>query len=807
MPLPMMLGTPFGEPSVHDFAQLVRRLLPDGYASDDSSIFAIEIEAWAVVLHYVHTATVRARANAFPSKTVELLDEWERLYQLADDAVREVQERQARLVAAESARGGAMAERIATALAAISTSATVQSWGVDYQQVDYTSAPELTYQIQTTLSEAEFSDPAIRKAVATVLARMVPARCFGQDGSPAIESSIGTAVATWASATSILGRAFLRAVFVPDAGAVAGLTPPQRVRSYGPGSIVRAADLTAIQDAILRKPATGGGTTTMTFAGIMSGQESVVFGLLIGAGANLVIEDSLDWRKRLVFVACKTHTADIRPGGSSDASGTIGNRFARLIYTGPGDTAVSSTTYYATLDTGVQIYADSTTGKLRIRNSNGTTRYLFGLLACTSQYDNASGDYAFADGQSFAAAGVGAAWVSRMAAKGLMRIPAATTSADNWTITALNKGGRSIVAHVVNLSPGQTVMLDDGIDWRDRVIYATCLTVNMARWPLGFAAGAAGPLGSDRHAGDPGTYRATDELTAPPGSADPAQPCYAIGYTRLGTTAGSFTAHGTELEWLTVGITGSGLRLYADTSTNALMLARDADASGNGVIETYVLTIDASMQIGQRLSPPTLPAVAATDTQNCEPWVLNALQDRSLLGVATGSEPLGHAHVRGSARPYIPEALRHTGKVLAQQRGSVGWARRFFATSVAGTSEQLLDATIDWRDRAVRVAFIRSANYDLLPGHAGDAHANDTAAPVFAEVIARYTGPGGHATVGAGLDRGYHLVLLNDTATEDTGICIYARTTDGALVLRNRTGLTTYVVGWVDASFQLGFRS
>lgn len=196
------------------------------------------------------------------------------------------------------------------------------------------------------------------------------------------------------------------------------------------------------------------------------------------------------------------------------------------------------------------------------------------------------------------------------------------------------------------------------------------------------------------------------------------------------------------------------------------------------------------------------------------------LQDRSLLGVAgvgatelaNGSHPLGphllqHNH---DASPSIPARLSHHGIVQAQQRDAVGWSRRYFATSLANNAFITLDSSIDWRDRIVRACCRWSDSIDILPGHAGDTAANSTAAVTRAHV-ARYTGTGGHATVGEGLDRGYHLVLIGDVligdvTSEDTGLCLHADATTGALTLRNKTANTLYVTGWVDGSFRLGLR-
>lgn len=881
MPLPLTPGSEVGGPSITKIAELLRRLLPDGFDQEDSDAeHMIELETYAVALLDMGQATRRLRGNMSPRTTVELLAEWEAAFGLTDDASREISDRQARLVAAESARGGASPSRIATAIEGISDTANPQTPTAE-EVSDDDLAGQMIFQLLTAISEAEYADTATRRALASILARIIPARCFGQDGASDIAKTFSTKSAEWAGAEAFIGRTHIRRTGDPGVDASA---PSQRIREYGPGSVLRAADINAIQDAILRRPCAGG---TMPFASMRHGQRSFAFAIACNTGASTILSSSLDFRKRLIFASLRWSAQNIRPGQAFDNTFGVATAVSRLLYMGTGDTNPTSTPYRTELAANLAMYANAVDGVLYIRNDTGTTRYLVGMLTASEQYDNADAGLADVDdGATMFAQDLDAAWLDAMSERGLMRYFEGTTAADDWS-GGEGYGSRSIVAYAVNMAPGTSITLDRSCDWRDRVVFATCIAIGANYW-TGFSNAPAGPMGADPHSSET-EFTAADKLTAPHGAADPEASAAALGYTRLGQADGTLTPNAVNLS--------ASLRLWVPASGGAeLRLTRDADG---GVRETYLIMVEGSFQTGERSSPTAWPVIAAADGDDVVPGILNGLQDRSLLGVAgdtTGVQCQSHAlgTRRGSnVAPWIPEPYRHHDLVLQQQRGAVGQVRRMFASDVATLAEVVLDTTIDWRDRMVRAHVQRSATYDILPGEADDEHAGDAGAPVFSCLVARYTGTGGHSSLGSGLDVGYHLVLLEDdsggdgyvreatellasnisiggtdiypvsdtlftaapappyfvelidgatteivevtsvvgghlllsvgtvnayvagpgtvgrlhTAEDTGGICIYARTSDGALVLRNRSALTQHVIGFVDASFPLGFRS
>lgn len=804
MPLPYTLGSGLAEPNAADFARRIRAMLPDGYTRAEDGLFFYELEAWGKVFEYVHNMRRRLRSNMSARMTTELLDEWERAFSLASDAVRDDIARQQRLVAAESARGGATADRIATALAQIATSAPVDIVPITRADVVLagmgatSEGAPLIFQLLATLSEADWNDNAIRRALATIIGRMVPARAWGQDGASVLDS-MGTAEALWSGA-AFLGRAYI-ALDAADGASDANELPPCRLRWYGPGSVLRARDLNALQDAVLRAACPGPASGLVDMGDGGAGQMTCAFSAQITTGTSAVI-DNRDWRERLGLVVIRSvasATFDIRPGQSGDnnfAASAV-PLYVRQVYWGLGANApIASTDYVYTPVANVSIYADSSNGRLRIENQTGATISVAGVIsAMAEEYDshtNARRDgrlVAFTDGDDLTAL---SASFSTSLRDRTTCAKATGAGADGWG-NYEGEGLRRLIGYVTNVAPGTSRLVDDSMDWRDRMIVATHSAIDLDKW-TSIAYLAAGPIGATPlDTSDP----TPDQLFAPHDTKLPASRAVSLGYSGVGSNA---TTVGPSVPL------SPKARLWVDDSHGYLWITRDAEAAIKPC--TFLLMLEATCALGQRTTPNAWSSAVGSDGTKVAPWKLNRAQDRALMGVASASHPIGksrHEHARLS-QLRLPSSLEHHGLELSQQRSSIGGARRHFAISVAAGVTSQLDATIDWRDRYVRLCASYSTAHDIRPGKTDDEQANWTTG-VSAVAVARYTGASIPVGATGDKDVGYTLVIIAEaSAGANDGITVYAHT-DGSLRIRNGTGSTYYVNGWVDASVQLGVRS
>jgi len=806
MPLPYTLGSGLAEPNAADFARRIRAMLPDGYTRDEDGLFFYELEAWGKVFEYVHNMRRRLRSNMSARMTTELLDEWERAFSLASDAVRDDIARQQRLVAAESARGGASADRIATALVQIATSAPVDIVPItraDVVLAGMTATSEgapLIFQLLATLSESDWNDNAIRRALATIIGRMVPARAWGQDGASVLDS-MGTAEALWAG-TAFLGRAYI-ASDAADGASDAHELPPCRLRWYGPGSVLRARDLNAIQDAVLRSACPATGPTLVDMGQSGPGQITCAFSAQITTGTSAVI-DNRDWRERLGLVVIRSvasATFDIRPGQSGDnnfAASAV-PLYVRQVYWGLGANApIASNDYVYTPVANVSIYADSSNGRLRIENQTGATISIAGVIsAMADQYDavtNTRRDgrlVSFTDGDDLTA--LSAAFSATLRDRTTCA-KATGADADGWG-NYEGEGLRRLIGYVTNVAPGTSRLVDDSMDWRDRMIVATHSAIDLDVW-TSIPYTAAGPIGATPI--DPSTDPTPDQLTAPHNTKLPAGLAVSLGYSGVGSTA---TTVGPSVPL------SPKARLWVDDSNGYLWITRDAEAAIKPC--TFLLMLEATAALGQRTTPDAWSSAAGSDGTKVAPWKLNRAQDRAMMGVASASHPIGksrHEHTRLS-QLRVPAALAHHGLALTQQRSSVGDVRREFAVSVATGVTTTLDATVDWRDRYARLCASYSTAHDIRPGKTDDEQANWTTG-VSSVAVARYTG--GNVLIASTGDKdvGYRLVVIVEgTAGLDNGLTVFADPITGALKIKNGTASTYYVNGWIDASVQLGIRS
>lgn len=360
-----------------------------------------------------------------------------------------------------------------------------------------------------------------------------------------------------------------------------------------------------------------------------------------------------------------------------------------------------------------------------------------------------------------------ATWASLLA----YALPRQQSSSPPWADWP-GDGGLYRIGVVTGFDVDETLTLDSEADWRDRILVTWCLRSQPGEWSASYT-GPAHP-GSDNDS----LTRAAFALAAS-----------TIRYT--GTGRADETAHGY------VARPADEYSLYADSTTGALKLHRDADDAASDPDTAYLL-IMASPQLGQRSSPAALPDISATDGTQIEPYQLNGFQDRALLGqmretasAATDCFPLGPKLDAGG----VPE--RWTVRGEPRRQPTAGMVTRFLYATAADGTEVVVDASIDWRDRFVWIGARRSTSA-IGPG--GAAETSHNTATSFN--TARYTGPGED---GALTLQGYSLQL--DQTWSSATLQLRVRPSDGALMLANETGSTQYVTGIVGASFQLGPRS
>ena len=169
------LAIPLGGVTPEAYLALLQRLAPGGYTTDPDDPWTRELEAYAHALWIGRVAIDRALAQAFQDRTTELLEEWERAYDLPNDAARTLLERQERLVAAELSTAGASAERLALALGRVAPLAVAHA-NTREEIVKAAAIDRMIFHIGVQLDATEFDDPAVRRAAARVLRRVIPAR-------------------------------------------------------------------------------------------------------------------------------------------------------------------------------------------------------------------------------------------------------------------------------------------------------------------------------------------------------------------------------------------------------------------------------------------------------------------------------------------------------------------------------------------------------------------------------------------------------------------------------------------------------
>lgn len=372
------LSITLGGVTADDYLALLMRLMPDGYSQDEDGPRVTELEAYAHALWIGRGAIDRAANQALLDRVTELIEEWEAIYSLPNDAARTVAERQQRLVLAERSVAGASADRMADAIATVAPLAVVRANKVT--EIDAAACdPDRIWQFGVELDDSEWDDPSTRRTLARVLRRIIPARLHpvprfrvtgGVSGPLDDSQRLYTAEgATWGGSETLDRSVLLRQTTPTEVG-----SPTNRLVEYGPLSRLEAADLNAIQDQTLMSPCAGAGVAD-AFATAGDDQASVYFAVSIGTTSEVTIDDSIDWRDRLIWTRIQADsTNDIRPGQAGDVN-VPGLSFEELWSSLDGDNGASGGDFIELGGAGIFglfIYADDTDGSLKMRNSSGS---------------------------------------------------------------------------------------------------------------------------------------------------------------------------------------------------------------------------------------------------------------------------------------------------------------------------------------------------------------------------------------------------------------------------------------------------
>ncbi|MEQ8721051.1 MAG: hypothetical protein RID81_07225 [Sandaracinaceae bacterium] len=372
--------------------------------------------------------------------------------------------------------------------------------------------------------------------------------------------------------------------------------------------------------------------------------------------------------------------------------------------------------------------------------------------------------HTFADGDTFAA--LDSALYATLRERSAVR-PIATS----WAVE--QAGGVHRLAWILNLLPGESKVIDSSVDWRDRVILYSLISS---------AFGAAFPAWTASYPGGSRDYRFTYGGTR-------------VWYSGPGTTEAAGGSAGWHAKL------NDYFLIFADLTTGALTIYRDAsDPSSDPA--AFVFRFIAAEPAGEHSAPPTQPSPVPVNGDPIKPADLNVLQDHGLLTQATAGAveidalPLGP---KKSGSPALPEVWTVHGQERRQP--TAGYVRRYFGAELGtGLDSIELDASIDWRDRFLfgsgRVAQDFTPN-DIYPGGSQDTLHNTEESWTHAT----YTGPGRAASVPApvGADYLWHALEVRSSGAET--FAIWARDTDGALVLGKDRGDPVKVTGWLEASF------
>lgn len=395
----------------------------------------------------------------------------------------------------------------------------------------------------------------------------------------------------------------------------------------------------------------------------------------------------------------------------------------------------------------------------------------------------------FAVGDTFANfTGAFHAWLT---ACGMMRNG---NSADAYVFNS--PGGVRRFAVLVNATKpgvgGNFRVLDTSVDWRERLLRVAFLSVD-----------------------------GTPAVSLFPGAN--------VEDKRFALSAGTGgAAH--QLYWTGVGVTlpqaAATGRSMRPTTANGGLVVRSSDGalcwekfSADTLSPQCVAVL---VEGSERMSAGFLPALAVpagVDAVPITPPELNELQDAGVLSQMRGNTPMAgviapvpkesetfpcgpvvygdppvpvraqRLYKNGSENPYTYEAR--------QTVGATGILRRWVKTgALAPNAWTVVDASADWRDRMI-VVMTRSTTVNNAPGFIVSAF-------TFGAFTAGcYTGLGVDPSVPP-VNPGWRARVSPGVAPD---ITVFARESDGNLVVKNEGINTYYVLGFVEGSFPIGPRS
>ena len=158
------------------------------------------------------------------------------------------------------------------------------------------------------------------------------------------------------------------------------------INTWSAGQQVESADLNAIQQNMQALRAASG---TNSWSSVSGGTQGVAFQSEsdIADATLLLIDDSIDWRDRIVSGLYLDHSASTYPGHANDYDFSSGTLYTFLFYTGTGaldaggsapingNPPVQAAGKYAhPIFTNFWIYCDPTTGKLKLYNNSGGSK-------------------------------------------------------------------------------------------------------------------------------------------------------------------------------------------------------------------------------------------------------------------------------------------------------------------------------------------------------------------------------------------------------------------------------------------------
>lgn len=351
-----------------------------------------------------------------------------------------------------------------------------------------------------------------------------------------------------------------------------------------------------------------------------------------------------------------------------------------------------------------------------------------------------------------------------------------------------------VLSNVVAGGSSKFYTIDTSIDWRDRILRVSFMSVD----------------GSPATAMFPGAN---------------------VNDKRFALCAGIGGA-GHQLYWTGPGVAlpqaaASG-RSMRPTTTDGALVVRSSDgslcwetfAADTNTPRGVMVLIEGSERLGVSTSPSPLAVPVAVDTEEVRPEQLNELQDAGVLSQVRGNAPIAgatpFAQVKMSEAfplgPIVygdpPVPVRAFRKLLGevnydlsyearQTIGATGILRRWSKTgALAAGAYAVVDDSADWRDRML-VATLRVTAADESPGAVASAFS-----ATGAYQGACYTGLGEDPTAAAGSP-----AWRARTNTVNPNLSIFATVTDGKLVIKNEGTGTYYACGLIEASFPLGPRS